>query len=81
MYYLFSILQREVRSVKPFGCSGPVSPLARSIYRLAPATATLDSAPVRLGFFLASVKSYQVVPDGRRLTTWRTSGCAAQSWT
>lgn len=56
------------------------SPSPRCTYRLAPAPTTLDCAPVRLGSFLASVKSYQVVPAKRRLA-WRTSDCAVRSWT
>lgn len=50
-------------------------------YRLARSTATLDFAPVRLGAVLASVKSYQVVPDEKGLVPWRTNDCAVRSWT
>lgn len=77
MYHLFLIMEREVRSVKPFGFVEFAGPSPRRTYRLPPAGATLDFAPVRLGSFLASVKSYQAVPSRGRLRC-RTSDCAAR---
>lgn len=64
MYYVFLILQRRIRSVKPFGCLGFCESLARSAYRLASGPKTIDPAHVRLVDDFATVKSHQVVPGG-----------------
>lgn len=78
MYYLFLIMRRRVRAVKPFGRPALRAPLARCASRLAPTPKTIDPAHVRLADDFATVKSSQVVPLGES-ATWQTKGCAERS--
>lgn len=79
MYYVFLIMQRGIRSVKPFGCLVLRVPRCRCTYSLGSAAKTIDSAHVRPADDSATVKSSQVVPARGENTTWPTRGFEARS--